>query len=414
MNPVTIIGMGTGPQDLTGRQLKAIERSDILVGGKRLLNAFKDSAVRKITIGRNIDEIIDFLKKHMNKHRIVVLASGDPLFYGIGTTLSLALGPENILIYPNVSTVAAAFARIKEPWSNVRIISLHGKQNERQLLNALKQEDKLAVYTDPHQNPAWLARQLIENEMIDFRMCVFEQLGASTERFAWYSLDRAATIEFSEPNMVILKRGAKELEIDADPYLGMPDSWFAHQKSLITKSEVRAVTLSKLRLSADHILWDLGAGSGSISIEASLFLKKGRIIAIEKSPERIEQIQRNIKRFHVNNMEIRQSVLPEGLENLPAPDRIFIGGGGKDLAKIIQTAAARLNPDGIIVINTVLIENLQIVKETLHRLGFQTGIFQIQISNGVDMPWGERLEAQNPVWIIRGLRIRDSGMHKGY
>jgi precorrin-6Y C5,15-methyltransferase (decarboxylating) len=184
----------------------------------------------------------------------------------------------------------------------------------------------------------------------------------------------------------------------------MPDGCYAHQEGMITKSEVRAVTLSKLKLSASHIVWDLGAGSGSISIEASLFVKRGRIFAVDKSSQRIAQIRKNKARFNIKNLEIIQSVLPEGLADLPAPDRIFIGGGGKDLTKIIEAAAARLKPNGIIVINTVLIPNLQIANQTLHRLGFQTNIVQVQINRGSAMPWGERLDAQNPVWIISGIR----------
>jgi precorrin-6Y C5,15-methyltransferase (decarboxylating) len=404
MDPVKIIGVGMSPQDLTDRHLKLIEQADILVGGKRLLDFFKDSIAQKKSIGKNIDDVSNFVKKKMKGHNIVVLASGDPLFFGIGARLLRVLGPENVVIYPNISTVAAAFARIKEPWNDAQIISLHGKKNERQLLEALEKEDKLAVFTDPKKNPAWLASRLIENDKVDFQMCVLEELGSSSERFGWYSLSQAVTMEFSTPNLVVLKRDAKHSDTKAHLFLGMPDSWFAHQEGLITKSEVRAVTLSKLRLSTNHILWDLGAGSGSISIEASSFVKKGQIFAVEKSPQRIEQIRRNKKRFNVKNLEVIQSVLPEGLAGLPAPDRIFIGGGGKDLTKIIKTAAAHLKPNGIMVINTVLIPNLQVTNETLHRLDFQTDIVQVQISRSTDMPWGERLEAQNPVWIISGIR----------
>jgi precorrin-6Y C5,15-methyltransferase (decarboxylating) len=193
----------------------------------------------------------------------------------------------------------------------------------------------------------------------------------------------------------------------------MPDGCFIHQAGLITKSEVRAVSLSKLQLLPNHVLWDLGAGSGAVSIEASFLLKKGRIYAIEKNSQRIEQIKQNKRRFKVKNLNIVQSVLPQGLDDLPAPDRVFIGGGGKELSSIIKTAAAALKSNGIIVINTVLIPSLEIAKKTLSQLGFETDIIQIQINRGSNMPWGERLEAQNPVWILRGFRISECGLsHK--
>jgi precorrin-6Y C5,15-methyltransferase (decarboxylating) len=402
--------MGMGPLDLTDRQLKIIEKADILVGGKRLLAVFKDSTAQKKSIGRDIDDVVDFVKKEMKAHHIVVLASGDPLFFGIGATLIKVLGAENVMIYPNISTVSAAFARIKEPWSDVRIISLHGKKDKKKLLDALEKEDKIAVLTDPRKNPAWLAQLLLEKQLPDFQICVLENLGALAERFKWYPLSQAATMEFATPNLVVLKRGAKDFEINCERHLGMPDGWFAHQAGLITKSEVRAVSLSKLQLFSNHTLWDLGAGSGAVSIEASLFLKKGQIYAIEKNPQRVEQIKRNKQRFKVRNLNIIESVLPQGLTDLPTPDRVFIGGGGKDLKIIIQTVADALKSNGILVINTVLLSSLQIAKKTLNQLGFQTDIVQIQINHGSDMPWGERLEAQNPVWIIRGFRISDCGL----
>ena len=168
MNTVNIIGMGMGPQDLTDEHLKIIRQSDILVGGNRLLSYFKDLKVQKKTVGRNIEEVIEFVKNQMTHKKIVVLASGDPLFFGIGATLISALGSSNVAIHPNVSTLSAAFARIKEPWNDVQIISLHGRKNEAPLFNALEKEDKIAVLTDPHKNPGWLAQQLIDNELIDF------------------------------------------------------------------------------------------------------------------------------------------------------------------------------------------------------------------------------------------------------
>jgi precorrin-6Y C5,15-methyltransferase (decarboxylating) len=404
MNPVNIIGMGMGPQDLTDEHLEIIKQTEILIGGKRLLNHFKELNVQKKTIGRNIEEIIEFVKHQMVQTKIVVLASGDPLFYGIGATLVNALGPSNVVIHPNISTLSAAFARIKEPWNDTQIISLHGRKNEKHLFKALEKKDKIAVLTDPRKNPAWLAQRLIENELIDFKICVLETLGTTVEKHNWYSLNQAANMEFSTPNFVILKRGARDVDVSAELHLGVPDGCIAHQGGLITKSEVRAVSLSQLRLLPHHILWDLGAGSGSISIEASLFLKKGQIFAVEKNPDRIEQIKINKQRFKVKNIKVIQSILPQGLADLPNPDRVFIGGGGKDLSAIIKTAAGSLQSNGIIVVNTVLVSSLQIAQETMRRLGFRTDSILIQINRSAEMPRGERFEAQNPVWIVRGMR----------
>jgi len=405
MKIVTIIGMGLTPKDLTAQYLKLIEEADILVGGKRLLDYFAQCNVQKKTIDKNLTGVIDFIKNSMVSQSIVVLTSGDPLFFGIGARLVKALGAENVVIYPNISSVAAAFARIKEPWSNVRVVSMHGRNNESALLKALEKENVVAVFTDPKNNPARLAKRLIEEDFINFKVCVLESLGTAEERFNWYSLDRAAGMAFAEPNLAILKRGSEDLKWMKPLHLGLPDNYYHHQQGLITKSEIRAITLSKLRLLKDHVLWDLGAGSGSISLEASLLVPLGKVIALEKKPERIQQIEINKSRFGVKNLEIVQAVLPEGLEGLPQPDRIFIGGGGRDLKKIINAAVTFLKPDGLVVVNTVLMQNIQTASETLQALDFKTSKVQVQISRSQDMPWGDRLEAQNPVWIISGFRI---------
>ena len=409
MQPVTIIGMGMGPEDLTATHLKIIERADILVGGKRLLNHFKDSAALKKPITKDIDGVINFVKKQMKNQKIVVLASGDPLFFGIGLRMTQALGAKQVRIYPNISTVAAAFARIKESWHDVRVISLHGRKNEQMLFKALEKEDKITLFTDSRKNPAWLATRLIENGFMNFRMCVLEVLGSDSERYDWYTLPKAAKMSFSEPNMVVLKRSPLEAQAKRNLYLGMPDNRYDHEGGLITKSEIRAITLSKLRLASDHILWDLGAGSGSISIEASLLVKKGKIFAIEQNPARIEQIKNNRKRFNVQNLKVIHAELPNGLSNLPQPNCIFIGGGGKDLKNIITEAAKYLKPAGRIVINTVLVPNLQVALTTLSQLKFETDVIQVQINRSRQMPWAERFEAQNPVWIITGIRKAEWG-----
>jgi precorrin-6Y C5,15-methyltransferase (decarboxylating) len=203
------------------------------------------------------------------------------------------------------------------------------------------------------------------------------------------------------------------------PHLGIPDHQFEHEMGLITKSEIRAISLAKLQILPDHVLWDLGAGSGSVAVEASLLAWRGRVIAVEKNPARIEQIKINKQRFGVKNLKVVQAVLPDGLSGLPQPDRIFIGGGGKNLKEITQAAVAALKPNGLVVINTVLLPNVLSAMETLETLGLKTSMVQAQISHSRKMPWAERLEAKNPVWIVSGIRppaqrgLRPGGKSEG-
>jgi precorrin-6Y C5,15-methyltransferase (decarboxylating) len=146
-----------------------------------------------------------------------------------------------------------------------------------------------------------------------------------------------------------------------------------------------------------------------VSIEAGLIVKSGQILAVEKNAARVEQIKSNKQRFGVTNMQVIQAVSPDGLSDLPRPDRVFIGGGGQALGGIIKTAARRLNPGGLIVVNTVILSNVNKAMEIFKQLAFDPGIVSVQISRGRQMPGGERLQAENPVFVISG---RKPGEHR--
>jgi precorrin-6Y C5,15-methyltransferase (decarboxylating) len=404
MKTVTVIGMGMSKADLTRRHLDMIARADILVGGKRHLADFKDSPAIKKAITKKLTDLVAFIKKEMQTKRIVVLASGDPLFYGIGPRLVKSLGEKNVRLYPNVNSVAAAFAHIGEAWHDARVVSLHGRSNAGDLVNKLAGADTIAIFTDPVNNPARIAKTLVRKKMTGFDMWVFEQMGTDREKVKRYTLAGAARGKFTTPNMVVLKRTAGKKPPAAKLVLGTPDHLFAHERGLITKAEVRTVSLSKLRLEKNHVLWDIGAGSGSVSIEAALFITGGKIFALEKSESRISLIKENLKTFKVTNLKTVLADFPQENLRLPAPDRIFIGGGGRNLKAIIKAGAAELKKNGRMVINTVLIANIETAVKALEQSGFKAEVAQVQVSKSKDMPWSTRLEAQNPVWIITGQR----------
>lgn len=450
MKKISIIGMGLSPEDLTAKHLELIQKADILIAGKRHLSYFEDHPGEKIPITKELSLLTEYIKANMNQKAIVILASGDPLYYGIGHFLTTALDPEYIDIYPNISAVSAAFSRIKESWHDAHIISLHGRdEKDEDLSSVLARKDKIALFTDKIRNPAWVAKKIIEiqesgvgsQKPEEFKICVLEQLGTESEKVAWYTPEQAAEKQFSDPNLVILKRNQESVssyQLAVSTYqlpvtnsqppianskppianrqppiansqpptanIGYPDHLFVHEQGLITKAEIRAITLSKLRLEPGHILWDLGAGSGSVSIEASGFIRHGEIYAVEKNPLRIEHIRQNKENFNIKNLKIIKANLPEKMKELPRPDRIFIGGGGSSLKEILDAACKFLKLKGIIVINTVLLQNIDTALNSLKQSGFKTDIIQVQINRSKDMPWGERLEALNPVWIISAFK----------
>jgi precorrin-6Y C5,15-methyltransferase (decarboxylating) len=171
---------------------------------------------------------------------------------------------------------------------------------------------------------------------------------------------------------------------------------------LITKAEVRAVVLASLKLYPGQVLWDVGAGSGSVGLEASLLLGAGSILAVEKNPERAAQIAANRDKFKVANHKAICGQAPECLVDLPDPDRVFIGGGGKDMADILQEVLRRLRPQGLVVISATLLETLEVARRVLLQENWLIDVVQLQVSRAQPLSEGSYFKALNPVWIVTG------------
>jgi precorrin-6Y C5,15-methyltransferase (decarboxylating) len=397
---VNIIGMGMAPRDLTAEHLEMIAAAQVLVGGRRHLAAFPASTARPVEIDRDLGAIADLIRKEMASRRVVVLASGDPLYYGIGAYLIRALGRDNVRIWPNVNSVAAAFARLGLPWQAAGVISLHGRADEHRLRAALQRNAFVAVFTDRCRSPAWLGQWIAAHGAAAARLHVLERMGYDDERLRGFTPSEAAAETFREPNLVVIETGRPDR--GAGPYLGLPEARIEHERGLITKSEVRAVSLSKLQLQPGMILWDLGAGSGAVAIEASSLLVGGLVYAVEKNAGRAVQIRDNCRACGAAGVNVIEAELPAGMDELPDPDRVFIGGGGMALTDIIVKAAGRMNTGGIMVANTVLLDSMQTAVQTMRERGLETDVTQVQISRSRSMPSGDRMEALNPVWIVRG------------
>lgn len=397
---VNVIGMGMSPRDLTAIHLQMIGDAQVLVGGRRHLASFPESRAKRVEINRDLAAVTAVIRGAMASRSVVVLASGDPLYYGIGAYLIRSLGHRHLRIWPNVNAVAAAFARIGRPWHDAVVVSLHGRGNERHLLSVMNRSTCLAVFTDHRHSPAWLGQRLVQFGYSAARLCVMERMGYADEAVRWFGPAEAAAESFREPNLVVIETGYQNTSESV--YLGIPEECIQHERGLITKSEVRAVCLSKLQLKPGMVLWDLGAGSGAVGIEASCLIGDGAVYAVEKNAGRVAQIRANCLELGAAAVQVIESDLPAGMGELPDPDRIFIGGGGRALGTIIAKAAGRLKTGGIMVVNAVLLESMQNAVEAMRAQGLRTDLVQIQISRSRTMPAGDRMEALNPVWIICG------------
>lgn len=399
MNPVRVVGLGMSADDITPTARRAVEAAEVLAGGRRLLAFFPDHPGRRLVLAGGVEGWLDEVTRAAEAQPVAVLASGDPGFHGIAARVVRRLGPERVSIIPNITTVQHAFALLKLPWDRARIISLHGRAAHR-LFSAACHHDLIAVYTDPANTPDRLASLLLERGQTGWRMMVAEDLGAPNERVGAYSLAEAACAEFSDLNLVVLERTERPQPLT----LGTPDQAFVHSRGLITKAEVRSVVMGKLALEPGHTMWDLGSGCGSVGLEASRLLHRGRVIAVEKNPERVEQIKANRARFGAANLEVVAGELPDALQGLDAPDRVFIGGAGPALAATVRASAEALSESGVLVVSAVRLDSVQAARQALAVAGLVVDLIQVQVSRGTQLAGDLFLQALNPVWIIRGKK----------
>ncbi len=289
------------------------------------------------------------------------------------------------------------------PWDDTVFVSAHGR-GLKGAVDRIVANDKAAVLTDEKNTPAAIAAELIDRGRDGYTAYLCENLGSAEERIRNTDVAGLLEIKAAPLNVLIL---IKEYEAGGDEYvptLGIPDEEFATIKKLITKEEVRVVTLAKLKLRHDMCLWDIGAGSGSVSIEADHLLPNGRIYAVERNEQCLGFIKENLNKFNTRNVTLVASEAPEGLEDLPDPDRVFIGGSGGNLFDILEVIDARLPADGRVVINAITLETLTAATEYFDNAGYNVEVTTINIARTRPLTEYKMFEAYNPVYIIVGVK----------
>ncbi|MBB5346534.1 precorrin-6y C5,15-methyltransferase (decarboxylating) subunit CbiE [Desulfoprunum benzoelyticum] len=338
---------------------------------------------------------------HAEKGNIAVLASGDPLFFGIGEALTRQFGTDKIVVHPAVSSMQLLFARLNVPWHDARFISLHGRKAGPQIPDILA-SPKVCLLTDRENDPAFIAAEILHRISPRQRSCfslfVGERLGGAGERIIAGSLEEIADQQFAQPNTVlVLQDWSGEI---AYPIFGLGEQEIEHSRGLITKNEIRAAVIHALRLPAHGIFWDIGAGSGSISIECGRLARGVQVFAVEKNREQLEHIAGNRETFRAWNIEIVTGEAPAALQELPAPDRVFVGGSGGRLADIVAAACTRLKAGGRIVISAVLDATRDSAPELLHAQGLAVEITTVAVERrSYPDPHPTRL---NPITLITG------------
>ncbi|MGG3804143.1 precorrin-6y C5,15-methyltransferase (decarboxylating) subunit CbiE [Metabacillus fastidiosus] len=394
---IKLIGIGdNGQESLLPQYAQWIEESEVLVGGERVLAFFPNYQGEKITVKGGLKAIVERLQEE--NRPTVVLASGDPLFYGIGGYLSSKI---DIEVYPYLSSVQLAFSKMGESWQDAYFVSVHGR-SMKGLAQKVDGRAKIALLTDAENSPNRIAEYLLSFGMTEYKAFVAENIGGENERYRWFTLDEMKEVEFSSLNVVILKRTGKGPEWS----VGIEDEEFIQRKpdkGLITKKEIRTLSISALNLQKTSVVWDIGTCTGSMAIEAARIATEGEVFAVEKNEADLENCLQNMKKFRTDFTAVHGKA-PERLDEFKDPDAVFIGGTAGGMEAILSICCERLKEKGRIVLNAVTIENLSEALQAFKQNGFETTITLAQISRSKPILNLTRFDALNPIYIITAKR----------
>ncbi len=403
MFKIFVIGIAEGL--LSTSQEYLLQKCTLIIGAQRfagLVNGFSDRYM-DIT---PLKDALAALRSALAHGNVAVLASGDPLFFGIGRRLLAEFPEEKINIFPALSSIQKACALFRIPWDDATITSLHGRAAAH-LPGLLLSWSKHLILTDTVHSPDRIAVQLLEYLALigetelphTIKILVAQDLSLASEKVFRGSLAEAAEKRFSALNIVCLL--VPSLPAVPAYRFGLTEDLLNHSRGLITKNEVRAASLHRLCLPDSGVFWDVGAGSGSLSIEAARTNPRLTIYAIEQKKEELENIKMNIVKFRCFNIVPVSGRAPEALAALPDPQRVFIGGSSGALPAIIPAVASRLTEGGILVINGVVVKTVQAAPPLMREHGFTVHTSTIKVLR--TDPDGNT-KTFNPITIMTGTR----------
>ena len=390
MKKVTIIGMGLGESTITTEAKEAVARADAALGAPRALELCKGMAKRLYPC--YLPEDVAAVVENEDGQEFAVLVSGDVGFYSAAQGLVEALSAYDLRFIPGVSTVSAFFARLKLPWQNAAFISAHGR--EMNVVDTVRRNRLTFCLTGNNINDICAA--LCKAGFADIKVHIGENLGADQERTYEATVDDLTRGEFPSLTVMLF---VNEVYDDRTPF-GLTDTSFSRLPGIpMTKSETRAIILSGLNLRPDSVCWDIGAGTGSVTVEMALNAYRGHVYAVERREDAIPLIEQNLKAFHVGNVTLLRGEAPVVLKALPIPDAVFIGGSGGKLNEIVA-AVLHKNPDARIIVAAVTLETVSAALSVFAGFGLTPEVVQLNVARAKQAGSLHLMEAQNPVTIL--------------
>ena len=421
---IDVIGTDAGaPASLPAPQQTLLRAAAVIAAPQRLQAALQDwlgDAKPELLSSDDPRALVDSLQSRAADQAVVVLASGDPLWFGLGRILCDRIGAERLRFHPAPTSLQLAFARIGRPWQDADWVSLHGRDPEILASTLQKRPAALAVLTDPNQGGAGTVQQMLRSSGLeastDLWLC--ENLGHPDERVQLIAPHAALPTDL-QPLLIALLIAREPAAPDPHqlPLFGLDDGLYLQHSDhpgLMTKREVRIQLLAELALPPQGVLWDLGAGTGSVGLEA-LRLRPGlQLLAVERRAGGAQLIQRNAQRLGVSPAAVLEAdattVLNGGLPSqLSQPDRVLLGGGGAQRERLLQEVLTRLRCGGVVVIPLASIEALASVRPLLENAGLAVRVQQLQAWRGQPLGDGTRLAPMNPTLIVTGTKPAQAG-----
>lgn len=394
---VTLIGMGSGqPENLTLQGLAALRQADLILGARRLLAVLPAGCTENRAAAYRPDEVAELLQTSGAENAVLVY-SGDTGFYSGASSMMKKLEALGVRtrVLPGLSSIQLLAAALGRPWQGWNLVSAHGRTCDP--VAECMQGRPTFFLTGGSEDPATLCAQLAAEGFGDVQGVVGQCLGTPEEKLFRGSVKELAVGRFNSLS-VLLVEAAEVLPRRAP---GLPDEAFERGDVPMTKQEVRAAVLAKLAVRPEDILWDVGAGTGSVSVELALAAPRGRVYAVECRPEGCALIKANREKFRTRNLVLVEGLAPAALSDLPAPDAVFIGGSKGSLAAIVDAALDK-NPDARICVSAIALETLSAAVAALTAKGRTVQVSQIAVSRAKAVGGLHLMMAQNPIYLITG------------
>lgn len=418
MKKVYIIGLGIGSKSFIHKKtMDSIEKCTCLIGGKRMIESF-DISNKEVFESTDIKEIYQYIKGNNQHDSFGVLVSGDTGFYSLSKKLTETLLGNNesemggipgnqieIENIPAIGSLQYFSSKLNMSWDNIKYLSAHGRSLN--IVSNVIFNEKLFMLTGGELKVNNICRILTDKGLGHLKVSVGENLSYDNERIIEDTAANAAKMKFDSLSVILIHN---DDPISPDNVSrSIRDDEFIKGQVPMTKSEVRTLSIGKMNLKNDNIVYDIGAGTGSVSVEAALKLNNGTLYAIEKNKEACSLIQKNIEKFNTYNIEIINDLAPKVLENLPKPDACFIGGSSGKMDQIIGLLLKK-NPRVKLVINTITLESLNEALASMKKYKIDDlEIINVSVTKSKKVGSYHMMMGQNPIYIISG---RGSGKNE--